>query len=85
MFCLELTCSDEVPVIPDLGRRQRINIVNNDLISQNPVDDSFITESWYTAFYSGEQWLMPDSESVPIAGGCGSMNPVYMKGTVIMY
>ncbi|XP_053385390.1 uncharacterized protein LOC123539332 isoform X2 [Mercenaria mercenaria] len=71
---------EEAEVLYDLVRRSRIYQADGVQGSDPFVDDEYLSPDWYSVIFNGEQYIMPDVNSMPQYNFCGTENPIYLKG-----
>ena len=81
-YFVDLTCYDDVPLLPGLEMRARNNFIDPTNGTSGVIDDSFPRLSWYKVTNYKGNFSMPDATTVPSEWSCGSQHQVYINGEI---
>ncbi|XP_060574625.1 von Willebrand factor D and EGF domain-containing protein-like [Ruditapes philippinarum] len=76
------SCENSI-LLPELAKRSRTYKADaaGTQGSDPIVVDNFLSPQWYKVSFDGQQYLMPDANSMPAYEQCGTIQPIYLSGT----
>jgi hypothetical protein len=83
LFVTDGSCEKSI-LLPELAKRSRTYKADADGTqgSDPIVVDNFLSPQWYNVSFDGQQYLMPDANSMPAYEQCGTIQPIYLSGNI---